>query len=327
MDKGASSRGSHASVTTVALFALSIVCAPLACTDYSGAPSTDSGEPETGGRLPSSDSGLSEGGVDASTGADGQTTGACNPDAPFGPAVPLTTLSPPAQGTVAGFSFTDDELRVYFAQGGVIYTASRASRASDFGDYTLVPAASVGTQARHPAVSRDGKTLTYALRSGTEENLVIASLPTPATLDKELALANDSGLSIRAPAPHPTMALTLLAITGPLDGPASGELVLWSSGHVSPLLAPSIAASAPVFDATGSRVYVGNSALVNGQKTRVISVLKGSGGTTFGTPTALPSFGTPLAPFPAWISSDQCRLYLWSGDTESGLPYIATRKP
>lgn len=304
----------------------------LACTSYgadgaaddAGTPASDAGSQEKDAQT------ISDGAIpDGISSGDGAASGACDPDAPFGPPAPLATLKSPQQGTFAGMSFTADELRVYFAQGGVIYTASRGTPSADFGSFAAILAPAGIGQMRHPAVAGDGATIAFASKN-SDENIIAAELASPTTLGKLLLLTNDSGLSLRSPAPVPKAAVaTFLGITGDANAVAVGELVSISNGHVAPLMSPTIVGAAPVVSADASRLYISYTTTIAGAKTRVIGIMKNQGGGSAPSWSAPVPFtvATPLGAYPAWISPDHCRLYVLSGDSEGGLPYILQRSP
>ena len=54
---------------------------------------------------------------------------------------------------------------------------------------------------------------------------------------------------------------------------------------------------------------------------------KGDDISAWSLPTPMPALGTPGVAYPAWASTDDCRLYLTSGNTEGGTPHIVQRKP
>jgi hypothetical protein len=236
----------------------------------------------------------------------------CDLTKPFGPTYLVGGLD--SIPSIAPPTFSADELTVYVSPdqlvgGGTIEYATRASIDAPFGALSPVPGLGQYILA-NPTISADGLVIYYITSAMDRDDLIY---DTRATLDDTWQDPTVTGWKYEVPVGDhvftPFLELDGLGIFYDWLGTASipGGLYTsrWNgSGWGSPQLLSTDSALNPVASSDGLILLTQDRA---GQITRRSRVAVDQ---PFDTPVEVPELASAVGRLPAWLSQDECRLYL-----------------
>jgi hypothetical protein len=325
-------------------FAIGLACAMLAAAVVACASAYDAQDdsPDTDARAPDAPADVSP---DSSADADAPLLVPCNPSAPFGsPSLVAGVSSPTAIDGLA--RLTGDELSLYFesARGvGVgLYVATRTKRSDPFGTPAPVAGIEAPAPARdfHPFISSDALVLLFASnRTGTADLFEARRASTSIGFGTPIIVGVSTSADERTPWLASGGAELWFASDRPrTDGGVSPGLHVWRAPRTSnggtgdavfvDLGSGSAADLAPLLSADGLTLYFASDRENDASATYDVWVARRSSAAAgFGPATPLTTVNTPQYDVPAWLSPDDCRLYLISNAKGSFDLYVAERGP
>jgi Tol biopolymer transport system component len=240
-------------------------------------------------------------------------------------------------------SLSPDELTLYFdgkqGAGAVdLYVAQRATTSDPFGAPSLLSTVNSSSDDSNPSISSDGLTLVFASnRSGPEHMYVSTRSSTLGQFAAASELANVNTTNNNDSQPFLTADGQELWFSSDRPG-GLGMVDIYratksGSSFANPMPVSELNSSStewfPVRSADGLTVYFASyrtgTGVQGGQD--IWTSHRSTTGDGFPAPTVLGVVNGTTDETPAWISADDCRLYLASDRSGTGRVYVATRAP
>jgi hypothetical protein len=253
---------------------------------------------------------------------------------------------------LGGLRLSPDGLTAYFHASGRsdsvayddLYTATRNSVSSAFGNIVPIEGAGVNTSSDEvdPTVSGDGLTLVFArMRPPTDPvHLYVATRPLPylpftgvgllpnvndltAELDETPFLRQDGDVLYLASSRNPANSTdiyrsTRASASGDLATPTAVSELNTNYSEVSPVVTPD---DLTIYFASDR---VDGNAM--GSYDIWVATRASTSAAYFSALTDVAELNTEFDELPTFVSSDGCALYFWSDRDGTSVPYVATRR-